>query len=298
MSSFSSNKKQLCVVFDIDETLIQFIPKKYVSLWDGLSEEMKSKFRKIDSNGSIILLRPNIAELFDYYKNNNIRVALWTYSEREYSEGISKILIRELSLPEDFFLFTWGSEDIDASESGMAKDLTDVYRAFPNFNTFNTFLVDDAYRNLYHTSNQHNCILIQPFAPFGVDKVRVDIGEEAQSRMSQDTIFTDLMEISKKVLSDITNCDDEDIEYAFTTEPVFSEKRVKRMGLTNYFKEYAVSFVNMLTIGTPHTSNKFVMINNDVAVHGGGRSVVYRRRTFRKRTNRRPKYTKRRRHHN
>lgn len=265
----SNDKHKLCVIFDIDETLIHFVQGTYRPLWNNLHSEIKNKLRVVDKKNSIIILRPYIEELFNYFKENleNINVGLWTYSEREYSEDIANVLTRELNLPEDFFLFTWGAEDMESTEDGeefgLPKDLTKVYKTFVNFNKFNTFLVDDLYRNLTHHINRHNCILIQPFAIFGTSKVRADIGSEKQLMMTNDDAFRNLINVCEVVLRDIKGCSIEDLNDSFTTESVFGEKRVRRMRLEALLKTYAVAFIKMLTIGEPMETNDFIMINTN-----------------------------------
>lgn len=275
-----SNRKQLCVVFDIDETLIQFMPNRYKSLWDNMNPEVKNKYRSINFGSNVVILRPYIQEMFNYFKQTpNIKVGLWTYSEREYSEDIAGLLKKELGLPNNFFMFTWGAEDMESTEdgdnSGLAKDLTYVYRKFPNFNKFNTFLVDDVYKNLKHRVNIKNSVLIQPFAPFGTDKVRVDVGIEKQNEIANDSAFNELIKVCQQVLRDITNCDEEDINDAFTTEPVFTEKRLKRMKLDSLLKTYATNFIKMTTIGIPHQTPEFIMFDPQTSLHSGGMHKRY-----------------------
>jgi hypothetical protein len=284
-------RKQLCVVFDIDETLIHFVSKKYRNLWDNLSEPIKSRFNIIESGENIIILRPHIQELFEYFKTRpKIKVALWTYSEKQYSEEIARILSKEFHLPPDFFLFTWGAEDMETStdtyeSSGLPKDLRKIYDQFPNFNTFNTFIVDDLYKNIKHEININNSILIEPFAPFGTSKIRnSDIGSEEQTNLSNDTSFLILREICEKSLRDILNCDTRDIDDAFDSEPIFIAKRVKRMKLSSYLKTYAINFLRMMTIGKPRQTNDFIMVSQDYGnfVKGGTRKRNKKRKKSRK----------------
>jgi len=278
-------RKQLCVVFDIDETLIQFVSKKYKPVWDNIDESIKSKFNTINFGSHLIVLRPHIKELFDYFKSTpEIRVGLWTYSEREYSEDIAKVLSKALNLPKNFFMFTWGAEDMETTEdfesSGLPKDLTMIYHRFPDFNRFNTFIVDDLYKNIKHEININNSILIQPFAPLGTIKVRVDMGAEEQTKLSNDDAFTNLQQICQKSLTDILNCDSEDIDESFETESLFSAKRLKRMGLDSFIKTFAVNFVNMMTIGNPMQTNEFILVKQDYGMHVKGGNT--RRRRYKK----------------
>ena len=59
------DRKKMCVVFDIDETLIQFINSKHrARVWDILSDAEKEKFSYVDKSGHIIIFRPGLRELF------------------------------------------------------------------------------------------------------------------------------------------------------------------------------------------------------------------------------------------
>ena len=292
----SDPRKKLCVVFDIDETLIHFIPSKYSHLWDKLSPELQAKFTMIPDGKNIFILRPYIRELFEYFKANSadIKVALWTYSERTYAEDIARHLTSVLQLPADFFMFKWGAEDMD--EEGVPKDLRQVYASFPNFNKFNTFIVDDLHGNITHNVNKENSILVEPFAPFGTSKVRLNIGSEAQNKLSANDAFIKLQGICEKAIKDIRGCDTEDIDTAFDTEAIFCPHRVKRMSLTELMKTYAVSFVNLLTLGQPMQTRKFVNVDcskYSEHVKGGTNSVKGRTKRKKNRNGRR-KVTRRR----
>ena len=257
--------KQLLVIFDIDETLIHYVAQKYTDLFFDLPEDIQNKFDYIRDGESIVLLRPGIKNLLNYYNSNSkIKVALWTYSEREYSENIGNLLVENLGLPEDFFLFKYGYEEIQeiSPDEDYPKNLEKIYEDFPEFNKFNTFIVDDAPSNIKHEFNKKNCLLIQPFAPFGVEKVR-EYSEEKDyiSQALNDDIFKYVQEISEIVLSDILGCDIEDIESG--EESVFSKKRIKRMGLDKYIRKYAkppINITELVTIGDPKESRKFQMI--------------------------------------
>ena len=237
--------KQFLVIFDIDEALLHFVSNKYAHLFDELPEEIQEQFDYVKDGGHIILLRPYLRELFNHYlENPNIKVALWTYSEQEYAYTIQETLIKALKLPEDFFLFAYGEEDMiideeTGEEDDYPKNLQKVYEDFPDFNVFNTFIVDDTSSNIKHEISQQNCILIQAYAPFGIEKVREDTGESGIEYALRDEALREVEMISDKVYADIEGCSIEDIEEGFETEHVFNPNRVKRMGLTKYLKTYA-----------------------------------------------------------
>jgi len=259
--------QKVCIIFDIDETLIHYIKKIHLHFWNELDEEKQKKFRF--EHGSI-LFRPHIEKLFDYFKENrkHISVGLWTYSEREYAEYIAEILTEKLDLDPDFFLFKYGAEDINEEEDDP-KDLRKVWRNFPQFNTFNTILVDDLPTNVYHKTNRANSILIQPFSPFGThdldtSKQRQSMTEKSYRESIDDTVFIELILIIKKLLKDINGCDEEEYNEALTSEPIGIESRIKRMGLKKYFKKYIIGKtkeeIHMMTIGKPmQKENKFQM---------------------------------------
>ena len=262
--------KKLLVVFDIDETLIHYVDKKYTDLFFDLPNDVQEKFNYIregkeEQPSSIVLLRPGIKELLDYYNNNpDISVALWTYSEEEYADNIGNLIVEYLGLPEDFFLFKYGVEQIQeiSPDEDKPKNLEKVYEDFPDFNKFNTFLVDDAMSNIKHDVNKDNSLLIQPFAPFGVEKVRQEAGEDSIEEALNDNILDIVQEISDKALKDIKGCDIEDIEAG--EESIFDERRIgeNRMDIEDLVRKFAKpgTVTDLVTIGNPKASKNLDMI--------------------------------------
>ena len=235
-------KTKLCVVFDIDETLIHFISPPNIEVWNQTSEVHKKNLNyAADSKGGklkIIIFRPCIKEIFTYFMENRdtISVGLWTYSERDYAHDIGEAIRELCGLPKDFFLFRYGVEDM--GDESYPKDLRTIYANFPEFNVFNTFLVDDAYKNLIHDINKQNSILIAPYGPYSHEKKREFATSADHKKSKKDTVLRDVMKICKAVVNDIEGCDAEDIKTGFKTEHVFAPHRVKRMKLDPYFKTY------------------------------------------------------------
>jgi len=270
-----ADKSKLLVVFDIDETLIQFINKKQIANtnWNSMSEEQKNQFHYVNQGEHVIFLRPYLMDLFRLYNSNKDKysVALWTYSEQEYSQDIASLLIKNLGLDEDFFLFTWGAEQIaDDGYCGdeCPKNLHAVWDNFPEFNTFNTIIVDDLYGNITHEYNMNNCIIIQPYAPFGRDKQRVSMSKELEDRALKDDALLQLQNVCEKVSRDIKGCTPRDINASFTKEAVFSPKRIKRMGLEYLLKKYATKFIMIPTIGTGYQTNRFIDVTEQSNKYG------------------------------
>ena len=254
---------KLCVVFDIDETLIHFISPANIDVWNQTTEANKKGLNYVEKSNKVIIFRPNIREMFSYFYQNQdtISVGLWTYSEREYAVSIGDAITEFCELPKDFFLFRYGVEDM--GDESFPKDLRTVYKKFPAFNVFNTFLVDDAYKNLIHEINQKNCILIAPYGPYSHEKKR-EIATSADHKKSRkDNVLKDIVKVCKLVAKDIAGCTKEDVEDAFKTENVFTPTRVKRMNLDSYFKTYQKKQnIQMMNIGTALEYELFGLAKN------------------------------------
>ena len=270
-----SEKKRLLVVFDIDETLIHFLPKKFIdnTNWKQLSAEEKAQFENISPRDDhAVLLRPYLGELFRFFNANQDKyaVALWTYSEQEYAEDIAGMISNHCGLPSDFFLFKWGYEQIQKAKGGenYPKNLNMVWGNFTDFNKFNTIIVDDLHGNIRHEHNAENCVLIQPYAPFGRDKERMPMTPAMLDKALNDDALQHMQTICETVSRDIQGCEDEDVEGAFYRETVFSPKRINRMGLGNYLKKYAIRFVTLPTIGEGYQTNKFIDVTEQAERYG------------------------------
>ena len=288
-------RKKMCVVFDIDETLIQFIHSKHrARVWDILSDDEKAMFKYVEKGGHIIIFRPKLKELFAYFKKNHsrIQVGLWTYSDADYCKDIANEIIKYAELPKDFFLFLLSDQDM----TDHPKDLNVVYHMFPYLSSFNTFIVDDLHKNITHKANKENCVIVQPFAPFGVVKEREPLTEMALRRSVDDDIFKTLEIICKKVHADIDGCDTADIDNLVNNpEPVFCMKRVKRMGLQNFLKTYVTKSISLLTIGDAHQTKDFFDLDNPGSrlALAGGRKTGRRTRRRKSKSLRKTKRTRR-----
>ena len=292
-------ERKLLVVFDIDETLIQYIPHKFYDLWLERKDrfepnsfvERKGKGDKKD----VIIFRPNLEKMMNLFRENPFFVpALWTYSEREYCDFIAEEITQRFNLPENFFLFKKGAEDID-EDVGIPKDLTVVYKEYPLFNTFNSILVDDRYGNINNESNIHNGLCIQPFAPFGPEKKREKLPENEFKKQLNDTVLLSVIKIANAIKKDIEGCDEEDFVAGFETEPVFAEKRVNRMKLEEFYQTFAVKFTKVVSIGVPYLTRKFVLIKDydKFAIKMGGKSKNKRKTRKQKTKTRKQKTMKR-----
>jgi len=251
------SKRDILVVFDIDETLIQYINKNAYHFWKDATLEQK---RIIENNldfvdlgeekKQIIFFRPGLKQFLEMaQRSGRIKVAIWTYSEREYADDIANLICKKFDLPDDTFIFKYGAEDIQNDD--MPKSLKQVWDnpKFGNkFNKFNTFIVDDRYGNLCHEINVSNSILVQAFAPFGERKQREPLTQALLDKAINDDIFYELTNITQNLLNDIDGCEDDEIEEAFKTESIFAPKCMKRKNLAGYMKKYSDD-IQLCTIG-------------------------------------------------
>ena len=156
-------------------------------------------------------------KLFDYFKASSFyRVALWTLGTWSHAHRISIVLTRLFNLPRDFFLFVWDMTDV--VDVDYTKDLNQVYDIFPGYRSHNTFLIDDNEKNIYHSRNYHNGMLMPPFGtPHIIPrmiKVLTKIEEIFKANasdpkwMSQPLLSTDKLQ----VLMDSVRYDDANIE--------------------------------------------------------------------------------------
>ena len=277
MSKFQPGKVPVLVVFDIDETLLQFLNvNPYKNFFKTASDEnmriLKTNFvidDKVEKNHAIIF-RPLLGKFFDYVRASNgmVKIALWTYSEHAYAEEIKDEILKNFpNAHEDDFVFTWGAEDM-FGDYHKAKDLQLIWDddarhqrqqmehengegAFYDaelepddewyggtFNKFNTFLVDDRYGNLAHGNNVKNSILVQAFAPFGEGKPREELTPCLLDTALKDNMFDGLIDILTKVRGDIAGCDVEDIRGAFDKQHVLDPAKCSRKNLDEYIRDY------------------------------------------------------------
>jgi len=283
--------RDILIVFDIDETLIQFINNNAYGYWLNFrSNSSPEDIRRFDNmieftdypgqekdKGQVILFRPGLKEFLEMAKQNpRIKLAIWTYSEQSYADRIAREICDKFGLEPDTFIFKYSSAHID---DDYPKSLELIWRDpkfGSKFNKFNTFLVDDRFGNLCHETNEKNSILVQAFAPFGENKVREEMSSDLLTKAVDDHMFSDLTEISNKILEDIDGCDDAEINDAFKTESVFAPKCMKRRDISDYIKTYKRG-VKLCTIGE---------VENADAVGKGGRGTRKNKKIIYKKTQR------------
>ena len=94
------DKRDILVVFDIDETLIQFINKSAYHYWQEITPEQKQiidqKLEYVDlgeEKKQVIFFRPGLRQFLEMARNSGrINAAIWTYSERDYADAIADLI--------------------------------------------------------------------------------------------------------------------------------------------------------------------------------------------------------------
>ena len=275
----------LLVVFDIDETLIQFLNKNAYKYFENMDVTLKRdlyntiRYRDIPENKQCIFFRPGLDKFFEYVQKHSkyIKIALWTYSENEYAKNMKAALVEEFGLSEDMFLFRWGVEDMyeDDHRIEYPKDLELIWNDEKRhnlqedydesgendgetfgetYNKFNTIFLDDRYGNIEHEKNRKNSILVQGFEPFGHTKTREPMTSELLRVAKKDDMLIKLIGILENLKKDYKDCSEEEACDALKVEHIFEPKKIQRKGFKKYLKEH-IDGVELMTLG--NVSNAF-----------------------------------------
>jgi len=278
----------ILVVFDIDETLLQFMNGSAHHFLDEISaadrktikesniEFIESKSQNPKTKKIInecILFRPHLRDFFEMVKANpRINIALWTYSERSYAKTIAAMITNHFGFERNPFVFMYGAEDVD--DDTYPKSLTQIWRDFPMYNKFNTILVDDRLANISHEYNILNSIVCQGFAPFSEYKTRLPLTPKSLHASITDTMFLELMKIIKNSFKFIDGCSEEEYDDAFANENIFLKKIREKNGNDKYIQD-----VKGIVNGVEKTYN--MMAIGDVSLagvpHKGGNNYKKRR---------------------
>lgn len=286
MSIPAPDELPILLVFDIDETLIQFINNtkrydptpydhwkritpeqkmKFSNLWDEDAGEYKNPLKLRDDKIYYLegkdryaqLFRPGLDKFIQKVNSDpRIFIALWTLSDTDYAEGIRNSLFKQFGLKKEKCVFAYGADGFDEYDTSPNKRLDFIWnqpKYKDRFNKFNTILVDDRLGNLDHRINHENSILIEEFAPFGPKKERETLTDELLGHALHDKAFTELSKIIDKVLKYNSGCDEEECSDAFFSEPVFPMKnanKLRKLGL----EPTIINGKPIITIGDVHNA--------------------------------------------
>ena len=203
---------KLCVIFDIDETLIHFIDEINYHVWENTSAKDKKRLTYKEENRQVYIFRPFLREMFSFFMKNRstISVGLWTFADAKYAAKVGEEIVKFCNLPKDFFLFIYSIDDISGP---YPKDLRHVYSNFPECNKSNTLLVDNLASNINHKINKNNGIVIPAFAPYGfnptpdpslngADEIRNTATSLEHKKAQRDVCLRDIIQIFKVKVKD------------------------------------------------------------------------------------------------
>jgi len=241
----------ILVVFDIDETLLQFMGGTTHHFLDEISVEDRkaiqdSQIEYLDKKAmnhkntaffsECALFRPHLRNFLDIVKKNpRIHIAIWTYAEHDYAVKVAEIITRHFGFSKNPFVFTYGAEDMD--DENYPKSLHQIWRDFKQYNKFNTFIVDDRLGNLSHDHNLYNSVVCQGFAPFSERKTRLPLTKESLTASINDTMFIELIKIINNSFEYINGCSNEECAEAFNEESIFSPKLIQKNGNIKYVQD-------------------------------------------------------------
>ena len=173
---------KICLVFDIDETILHYgpddyLPKKFVYEEGLLSEKDR------------MVMRPGLQQFIDYVNLKNedsqrIILGIWTYGTKEYADAVAKRIEEKYNNSEKLFQFVYSREDM--SPGMLDKELDFVIRHNPELDRETTFLVDNRPANIYHSKNRTNGIIVESF--------------EGKETSAKDKMFDSLQKICNSLL--------------------------------------------------------------------------------------------------
>jgi hypothetical protein len=174
---------KICLVLDIDETLLHYQPKEY------LPDVFEYEYGILE-NGDRLVYRPGLKEFIDYVNSTNGRIILgiWTYGTNDYANIIVEKIQNKYNNGEKMFHFVYSREDMNPGM--LDKELDFIVEKHPELEITkqNTFLVDNRPANIHHRKNINNGIIVESFE--GVNK---DI--------NKDTMFLKIEKICESLLT-------------------------------------------------------------------------------------------------
>lgn len=268
----------ILVVFDIDETLLQYMNNNAHHYLDEISvedrktiqqskieyEDIKTKNIKTNMYSSqCVLFRPYLSEFLEMVKNNKrLHIAIWTYAERDYGIKIAEMITRHFGFKENPFVFVYGEEDIE--DHDHPKSMEQIWRDHPKYNKFNTFLIDDRFGNVKHNINRENAVLCQGFAPFSETKARQPLTPNSLERSVNDTMLKDVMDILNKSFRDMGGCSPAECMEAFKMESIFKLSLIRRKKMEEYIQE--IDGIKMVALGN---------VSEATSHHKGGKKIKH-----------------------
>ena len=139
------NTPHFCIIFDIDETMIQFLHNpSAINKWHAYKQIFKDRIEAQEIDAYILLFRPGLRDFIQYTRDHNIDIAIWTYGSESYSKMIEVAITKYAGFEQSPFTFVYSNKEIevDLANNRGEKDLRRIYEAFPGkYTPANTFLL-------------------------------------------------------------------------------------------------------------------------------------------------------------
>ena len=162
---------KICIVFDIDETLLHYMLELKETSFDSASHILE--------DGDIVIFRPGLSEFIEYVKsmNGQILLGIWTYGTKGYADAIVKTIEKKYNDQNKLFEFVYSREDMKRGMLEKELDFVIDNNKPIGLTNDNTFLIDNRPDNIYHAKNIKNGIMVESF--FGTEKnISVNMFEE------------------------------------------------------------------------------------------------------------------------
>ena len=186
---------KICLVFDIDETILHYGPDDYLPKKFDYEEGLLSEKDRM-------VMRPGLQDFINYVNYVNLKnkdsenedsenedsqriiLGIWTYGTKEYADAVAKRIEEKYNNSRELFQFVYSREDM--SPGMLDKELDFVIRHNPELDRETTFLVDNRPANIYHRKNRTNGIIVESF--------------EGKETSVKDKMFKSLQIICKSLL--------------------------------------------------------------------------------------------------
>ena len=148
---------KICLVFDIDETILQYQPKDFTPQKFDYETNLFEKDK--------IVFRPGLQKFIDYVNSNGEKIILGilTYGTKEYAEKVVERIEKRYNQGEKLFRFVYSRENM--SPGMLDKELNFIVSNHSDvgITKANTFLIDNRPANVIHHKNRNNGIIVESF---------------------------------------------------------------------------------------------------------------------------------------
>jgi hypothetical protein len=148
---------KICLVFDIDETILQYGPDHYSPQKFDYEENLFEKDKMV--------FRPGLKKFIDYVKSNGDKIILgiWTYGTKEYADKVVERIEKRYNQGKKLFQFVYSRENMSPGMLDKELDFIINNHSDLGITKANTFLIDNRPANVIHHKNRNNGIIVESF---------------------------------------------------------------------------------------------------------------------------------------